>query len=105
MELPLARILSPGLPTVESKPAPEKSLRTAKRTLFRFFPHRYSKFKSSPLSVPILAQPHESHERSGSVIPQIWFALPHEITFKAGFSAAFDRNRENFARFVFEAEF
>jgi hypothetical protein len=48
---------------------------------------------------------YEVHERSGSVIPQVWFALPHNITFKVGFSAAFDRNRENFVRFVIEAEF
>jgi hypothetical protein len=48
---------------------------------------------------------YDVHEHSGSVIPQVWFALPHDITFKAGFSAAFDRNRENFARFVIEVEF
>ena len=24
------------------------------------------------------------HERSGAIIPLIWLALPHEITFKAG---------------------
>ncbi|MEP6585917.1 MAG: hypothetical protein ABJB70_04235 [Candidatus Udaeobacter sp.] len=48
---------------------------------------------------------YDVHERSGSVIPQIWFAFPHEITFKIGFSAGFDRNRENFARFVIEVEF
>lgn len=48
---------------------------------------------------------YDVHDRSGSVIPQVWFALPREITFKAGFSAAFDRNRENFVRFAIEAEF
>ena len=48
---------------------------------------------------------YDVHERSGSVIPQIWFAFPHDVTFKVGFSAAFDRNRENFARFVIEVEF
>jgi hypothetical protein len=48
---------------------------------------------------------YDVHERSGSVIPQIWFAFPHDVTFKVGFSAGFDRNRENFARFVIEAEF
>lgn len=48
---------------------------------------------------------YDVHEHSGSIIPQIWFAFPHEITFKAGFAAAFDRNRENFVRFVIEAEF
>ena len=48
---------------------------------------------------------YDVHERSGSVIPQIWFAFPHDVTFKVGFSAGFDRNRENFARFVIEVEF
>jgi hypothetical protein len=48
---------------------------------------------------------YDVHDRSGSVIPQVWFALPREITFKAGFSAAFDRNRENFVRSAIEAEF
>ena len=48
---------------------------------------------------------YDIHEHSGSVIPQIWFAFPHEITFKTGFSFGFDRNRENFVRFVIEAEF
>jgi hypothetical protein len=48
---------------------------------------------------------YDVHERSGSVIPQIWFAFPHDVTFKAGFSAGFDRNHENFARFVIEVEF
>lgn len=48
---------------------------------------------------------YEVHEWNGSVIPQVWFALPHNVTFKAGFSAGFDRNRENFARFVIQAEF
>jgi hypothetical protein len=48
---------------------------------------------------------YDAHDRSGSIIPQVWFALPHEITFKAGFSAAFDRNRENFVRFAIEVEF
>jgi hypothetical protein len=47
---------------------------------------------------------YDIHEHSGSVIPQIWFAFPHEITFKTGFSFGFDRNRENFVRFVIEAE-
>jgi len=48
---------------------------------------------------------YDVHERSGAVIPQIWFAFPHEITLKAGFSAGFDRNHENFLRLVIEAEF
>ena len=48
---------------------------------------------------------YDVHERSGSVIPQIWLAFPHHLTFKVGFSAGFDRNRENFTRFVIELEF
>jgi hypothetical protein len=48
---------------------------------------------------------YEVHERRGSIIPQVWFAFPHNVTFKAGFSAGFDRNRENFARFVIQVEF
>jgi hypothetical protein len=48
---------------------------------------------------------YDIHEHNGSVIPQIWFAFPHEITFKTGFSFGFDRNPENFVRFVIEAEF
>jgi len=48
---------------------------------------------------------YDVHERSGSVIPQVWFAFPHNITFKAGFSVGFDRNRENFSRFVIQVEF
>jgi hypothetical protein len=47
---------------------------------------------------------YDVHERSGAVIPQIWFALPHDVTFKAGFSAGFDRNHENFLRLVVEVE-
>jgi hypothetical protein len=31
---------------------------------------------------------YDVHERSGSVIPQVWFAFPHDVTFKVGFSAA-----------------
>jgi len=45
------------------------------------------------------------HEQSGAVIPQIWFAFPHEITLKTGYSKGFDRNRENFVRFAIAVEF
>jgi hypothetical protein len=48
---------------------------------------------------------YDVHEHSGAVIPQVWFAFPHDITFKAGFSAGFDHNRENFARCAIEVEF
>ncbi len=44
-----------------------------------------------------------SHE--GSAIPQIWFAFPHEITLKLGYSFGFDRNTENFGRIAIEAGF
>jgi len=48
---------------------------------------------------------YDVHERSGAVIPQIWLAFPHDITFKTGYSKGFDQNREDFVRFVIEAEF
>ena len=48
---------------------------------------------------------YDVHEHSGAVIPQIWLALPHEITFKAGYSKSFDRNREDFMRLAIEVEF
>jgi len=48
---------------------------------------------------------YDVHERSGAVIPQIWLAFPHEITFKTGYSKGFDQNREDFVRFVIEVEF
>jgi len=48
---------------------------------------------------------YDVHERSGAFIPQIWLALPHEITFKAGYSKGFDCNRENFMRLAIEVEF
>ena len=48
---------------------------------------------------------YDVHERSGAIIPQIWLALPHEITFKAGYSKGFDLNREDFMRLAIEVEF
>jgi hypothetical protein len=48
---------------------------------------------------------YDVHERSGAVVPQIWLALPREITLKAGYSKGFDCNRENFVRFAVEVEF
>ncbi len=41
----------------------------------------------------------------GSVIPQIWFAFPHEVTLKLGYSIGFDRNEEDFARATIEVAF
>jgi hypothetical protein len=45
----------------------------------------------------------DDHE--ASVVPQIWFLLPHQLTVKAGFSYGFDRNKEKFLRLVVEKEF
>ena len=42
----------------------------------------------------------DNHE--GAIIPQIWFALPREITIKLGYSFGFDRNEEDFARIAVE---
>ena len=36
---------------------------------------------------------YDVRNRSGAVIPQIWFVFPHEITLKAGFSAGFVTTR------------
>ena len=44
-----------------------------------------------------------SHE--GSTVPQVWFAFPHEITLKLGYSVGFDRNTENFGRIAIEVGF
>lgn len=48
---------------------------------------------------------YDVHERGGAIIPQVALAFPHEITFKVGYSKGFDRNREDFVRFVIEVEF
>jgi hypothetical protein len=42
---------------------------------------------------------------SGSAVPQVWFALKHDITFKLGYSARFDQETDNFARAALEIEF
>ena len=44
-----------------------------------------------------------SHE--DSVIPQICFALPYDITIKLGYSFGFNRNEESFGRLAIEAGF
>ena len=41
----------------------------------------------------------------GSVVPQLWFAFPHDITLKTGYSIGFDRSDEDFARVALEVEF
>ncbi len=45
----------------------------------------------------------DAHE--GSIVPQIWFALPHEVTIKIGYSFGFDDNQEEFGRIALEAGF
>lgn len=47
---------------------------------------------------------YDFHTRSGSVIPQLWIALPHELTIKGGYSAGFHGSR-HFARVAIEFEF
>lgn len=44
-------------------------------------------------------------ERQASVIPQIWFAFPHDLTLKLGFSYGFDHNKESFLRVAIEKGF
>ena len=48
---------------------------------------------------------YNTHEEEGSVIPQIWFSFPLDITVKFGYSHGFDRNKEKFVRSVLEMEF
>lgn len=44
-------------------------------------------------------------KHAGSAIPQVWFAFPHDIIIKTGYSMGFDRNEEDFARIAVEVEF
>jgi len=48
---------------------------------------------------------YNAHSQEGAIIPQIWFAFPHEITLKLGYSFGFDHNEENFGRVAIEAGF
>jgi|GEM_PF-516398 len=48
---------------------------------------------------------YNTHSHEDSVIPQIWFAFPHEITIKLGYSFGFNRNKENFGRAALEIGF
>ena len=48
---------------------------------------------------------YNTHSHEDSVIPQIWFALPHEITIKLGYSFGFNHNEENFGRVAIEVGF
>jgi hypothetical protein len=48
---------------------------------------------------------YDTAERSVTVIPQIGFAFPHEVTFKAGYSYDFGGAHERFVRVALEAGF
>ena len=45
---------------------------------------------------------YDVNNHEAAVIPQIWFAFPHEVTLKAGYSHGFDHNKEDFLRLVVE---
>jgi len=47
----------------------------------------------------------DTHSHDDSVIPQIWLALPYEITIKLGYSFGFNRNEESFGRLAIEVGF
>lgn len=47
----------------------------------------------------------DQRSRSSSVLPQVWLALPHELTFKLGVSEPIHRGDERFVRLVVEKEF
>lgn len=44
-------------------------------------------------------------EGAGQVIPQMWFAFPHDVTLKLGYSFGFDHQPEDFGRIALEIEF
>jgi hypothetical protein len=48
---------------------------------------------------------YDTEESSVSVIPQVWFAFPHEVTLKAGYSYDFGGTRERFVRVALEVGF
>jgi len=48
---------------------------------------------------------YDTQDNAGSIIPQVWFALPDELTIKIGYSAGIDQNQEDFGRIAFEMEF
>ena len=48
---------------------------------------------------------YNTHSHEDSVIPQIWFDLPYEITIKWGYSFGFNRNKESFGRVALEKGF
>jgi len=48
---------------------------------------------------------YDTHAHEDSVVPQIWFAFPHEMTLKLGYSFGFNHNEEDFMRAALEAGF
>jgi hypothetical protein len=48
---------------------------------------------------------YDTDEHAVSVIPQIWFTFPHQVTLKAGYSYDFGATHERFLRVAFVAEF
>lgn len=46
----------------------------------------------------------DEHDHSGTVVPQVWFVLPHETTLRLGYFAGF-RGAPHFVRFGIELEF
>lgn len=48
---------------------------------------------------------YDFEEKSGSLVPQIWFAFVHDITFITGFSKGIENNKTNFVRVAFEVGF
>ncbi len=45
---------------------------------------------------------YNTHSHDDAVVPQIWFAFPHDLTLKLGYSFGFNRNEESFGRMVIE---
>lgn len=48
---------------------------------------------------------YDTDERRGTVIPQLWFTLPHDITIKGGYARGFRQASDRFARIAVEFEF
>lgn len=87
-ELNLTLNLVEEIPTSEGRPgfAPSFGFRYGTTGLLRLG----SEFK------------YNTGNSQGAIVPQVWFALEHEVTVKLGFSHGFDRNREDFSRVAIE---
>ncbi len=48
---------------------------------------------------------YDIRRHAGSIVPQLWFAFPRDITLKVGYSIGVARNEEDFARAALEVEF